>query len=113
MDLLEPGLDTIGSVEDRIGRPSTTSLLGESEWYYIQTTIEQLTYNPPEVTDRKVLVVGFGDDGIVNDIATYGLEDGQIINLSTRVTPTGGKRSGALARIFASLLNFRASDFTN
>lgn len=113
VDLIEPGLDTLGSVEDRLGRPSSTSLLGESEWYYVQTTIEQLTYNPPKVTDREVLVVAFDAEGVVTDIATYGLEDGRIINLSTRVTPTGGQRRNVLQRIFASVLNFEAGSFVN
>lgn len=111
IELIEPGVDTIGSIEDRIGRPSTTNLLGDAEWYYIQTTMEQLTYNPAWITDRTVLVIAFDDDGVVEDVASYGLEDGRIIDLSTRVTPTGGQRRNVLQRIFGSLLNFEAGSF--
>ena len=113
IDLIEPGLDTIGSIEDRIGRPASTNLLGETEWYYVQTTMEQLTYNPARITDRTVLVIGFDEEGVVDDVASYGLEDGRIINLSTRVTPTGGQRRNVLQRIFASVLNFNAESFVN
>ncbi|NNU80227.1 outer membrane protein assembly factor BamE [Halovulum dunhuangense] len=112
-DLAEitPGTDTIETVAQSVGRPSSTSLLGNREWYYVQTTIEQFTYNPPEVTDRKVVVVSFTDSGVVEEVQTYGLEDGRVVNLSPRVTPTGEERAGALARIFGSLLNFDASSF--
>ncbi|WP_157966276.1 outer membrane protein assembly factor BamE [Oceanibium sediminis] len=113
LDGITPGVDTTFTIEERVGRPSSTSLLGESDWYYVQTTISQLTYNPPEVTDRKVVALAFNDSGVLEDVQTYGLEDGRIINLSPRVTPTGGQRQNVLQRIFAGLLNFDAGSFVD
>lgn len=111
LDSITPGVDTTFTIEERVGRPSSTSLLGETDWYYVQTTISQLTYNPPEVVDRKVVAVAFNEAGVVESVQTYGLEDGRIINLSPRVTPTGGQRRNALQAIFAGLLNFDAGSF--
>ena len=103
---VEPGIDTQSSIEERLGRPTNTGLLTDTDWYYIQTTFEQLTYNPPEITDRQVVAIGFDETGVVTEVARYGLEDGRIIDLNTRVTVTGGQRRGVLGRIFSSILNF-------
>ncbi len=107
---IEPGVDTVLSIEDRIGRPSSSGLLRDSDWYYIQTTMEQLTYNPPRPTDRKVVAIAFDPEGVVTSVQSYGLEDGRIVNLSPRVTETGGQRVNTLRQIFAGLLNFNAAD---
>ncbi len=105
---IEPGRDTVATVAEKIGRPSSSGLLRDSDWYYVQTTMEQLTYNPQRPTDRKVVAIDFNDAGVVMDIQTYGLEDGRIVNLSPRVTETGGQRVNMLQRIFGGLLNFDA-----
>lgn len=105
---ITPGIDTRLSVEDRIGRPASTGLLRDSDWYYVQSTMEQLTYNPPRTTDRKVVAIAFDEEGVVTSVQTYGLEDGKIINLSPRITPTAGQRENVLLRIFAGVLNFDA-----
>lgn len=105
---IEPGRDTVATVAEKIGRPSSSGLLRDSDWYYVQTTMEQLTYNPQRPTDRKVVAIDFNDAGVVTDIQTYGLEDGRIVNLSPRVTETGGQRVNMLQRIFGGLLNFDA-----
>lgn len=108
LSTIEPGVDTILSVEERLGRPASSGLLGENDWYYVQTTMSQLTYNPPRITDRTVLAIGFDEDGVVEDIQQYGLEDGRVINLSPRVTRTGGQRRNILLSLFGGLLNFDA-----
>ncbi|MEM7615759.1 MAG: outer membrane protein assembly factor BamE [Pseudomonadota bacterium] len=110
---IEPGVDTVLSIEERIGRPSSSGLLRDSDWYYVQTTMEQLTYNPARATDRIVVAVSFDDDGVVEDVQRYGLEDGQIVNLSPRVTVTGGQRVNVLQQIFGGLLNFDSGSFVD
>ncbi|MBD3624188.1 MAG: outer membrane protein assembly factor BamE [Rhodobacteraceae bacterium] len=108
---IEPGVDTILSIEERMGRPASTALVSGDEWYYVQTTMEQLTYNPPKITDRVVLAIAFDDDGVVEEVSRYGLNDGQAVPLSTRITRTGGQRRNVLLAIFGGLLNFDASSF--
>jgi len=108
---IEPGVDTILSIEERMGRPASTALVSGDEWYYVQTTMEQLTYNPPKITDRVVLAIAFDDDGVVSEVSRYGLNDGQAVPLSTRITRTGGQRRNVLLAIFGGLLNFDASSF--
>lgn len=100
-----PGVDTMATVEEVLGRPASGGLLQGGAWYYVQSTVENYTYNPPRVVDRTVLAVNYDTDGVVSGIERYGIEDGRIINLSTRVTETGGQTLGVLEQLFGNLLN--------
>lgn len=108
---IRPGVDTAESVEETLGRPSSSGVLRDSGWYYVQTTIQNYTYNPPRVIDRTVLAVEFDQRGVVRDVARYGLEDGRIINLTVRTTETGGRTLGVLEQLFGNLLNLDAEQF--
>ena len=45
----------------------------------------------PKVVDQRILAVYFGEDGRVENIAHYGLQDGKVFDFISRTTPTGGK----------------------
>ena len=40
----------------------------------------------PEVIERNVVAVSFDDNGIVRNVEQFGLERGQIVSLTRRVT---------------------------
>ncbi|MCB1404175.1 MAG: outer membrane protein assembly factor BamE, partial [Rhodobacteraceae bacterium] len=101
------------SVEAALGRPSSSGLLRDSSWYYVQSTVESYTYNKPRVIDRVVLAVDFNANGVVEGMTRYGLEDGRIVNLTTRTTETGGRRMGVLEQLFGNLLTLDAEQFQN
>ena len=105
---IKPGFDDTGSVEEVLGRPSSNGVLRDSAWYYVQSVVESYTYHAPRVIDRTVLAVNFDQNGVVRDIQRYGLEDGKIINLTTRTTETGGRELGILEQLFGNLLNLDA-----
>lgn len=108
---VRPGADTMESVTEKLGRPSSSGLLRDSSWYYVQTTIENFTYNPPRVVDRTILAVDFDANGVVRDIGRYGLEDGRIVALTPRTTDTGGRTMGVLEQLFGNILNLDAESF--
>ncbi|MGI9464334.1 MAG: outer membrane assembly protein BamE, partial [Aestuariivirgaceae bacterium] len=56
----------------------------------------------------KVLAVRFDQLDQVESFAHYGLEDGQIINISTRRTPTRGKEFTVLQQLFSNIGRFDA-----
>jgi outer membrane protein assembly factor BamE (lipoprotein component of BamABCDE complex) len=105
---IRPGVDDSATVEQVLGRPSSNGILRDSAWYYVQSTFESFTYNPPRVVDRTVLAVNFDQSGIVRSIERYGLEDGRIVNLTTRTTGTGGRQMGVVEQLFGNLLNLDA-----
>ncbi len=97
------GTDTRGSVRRKIGRPSTTGVFTESGWYYVATTVEHYVYYQPKVTDRRVVAVQFDADDVVAAVNVYGLEDGRIIDLQTRTTPTYGRELTILQQLLSNL----------
>jgi outer membrane protein assembly factor BamE (lipoprotein component of BamABCDE complex) len=105
---IRPGFDDTGSVEEILGRPSSNGVLRDSAWYYVQSRVENFTYNPPRVVDRTVLAVNFDQRGVVRDIRRYGLEDGRVIDLEDRTTDTGGREMGVIEQLFGNILNVDA-----
>ena len=52
--------------------------------------------------DRQVVAVYFNDNGKLENIEKWGLERGQIVPLSRRVTESSVRSMGVLRQIFAS-----------
>jgi len=102
LDTIVPGVDTIASLETSIGRPSASGLVKSDAWYYVKSTVRHYTYNRPEVTDREVLAIRFAEDGVVEDVNRYGLEDGRIIDLKRKITVTPGQTLTALQQILGN-----------
>lgn len=91
LETVRAGIDTRGSVRRKVGRPSSTGVFTDNGWYYVATTIEHMTYKDPKVVDRRVVAITFDEADIVASVNAYGLEDGRIIDLQTRTTPTAGR----------------------
>jgi len=100
---IQVGQDTRGSVRRKIGRPSTTGVFNETGWYYVSTTVEQYLYHAPKVINRRVVAVDFNGNDVVAAVNVYGVEDGRIIDLQTRTTPTHGRRLTILQQLLGNL----------
>ncbi len=100
------GEDSRADIVSKIGRPSTTAAFENDEWYYIARTTTTRAFFAPKPTEQKVMVVAFNSDGIVESIDRYALEDGQIIDLVTRTTPTRGKRLTLLQQLLGNIGRF-------
>lgn len=109
---VEPGIDSAATVAAKIGRPSTGGVVRDDTWYYVSSRTETLAWNPPEVTDRRVVAVRFDGENVVNAIDVYGLEDGRVVNLVTRTTPTFGRELTVLQQIFGNIGNIGAESIT-
>lgn len=90
-----------------LGTPSTTSTVGGDAWYYISQRVDRpLAFTPPTVTDQHVVAVYFDAGKKVTRTANYGIEDGRVVDIESRTTPTGGAEQGFLKNLFRSLLRF-------
>ncbi|MEO0717659.1 MAG: hypothetical protein AAFZ06_02150 [Pseudomonadota bacterium] len=67
---------------------------------------EALAFFEPEVVDQQVVTVSFDSTGVVENVNRYGLEDGQVVDLVTRTTPTSGRKLTILQQIFGNLGRF-------
>jgi outer membrane protein assembly factor BamE (lipoprotein component of BamABCDE complex) len=97
------GADTRDSVQEKLGTPSSTASFGDPTWYYISTEQERYAFFKPEVTKRQILAVEFNEGGKVAAVRTYGIEDGQVIALVDRETPSRGKEMSFLQQMFGNM----------
>jgi outer membrane protein assembly factor BamE (lipoprotein component of BamABCDE complex) len=100
---IEVGRDTRETAAPKIGRPSTQGLLSEDGWYYVQSRWEHRGAMPPREVDRQVVAVSFDSRGVVANVERFGLERGQVVALSRRVTEPNIRGRSALAQIFGNL----------
>ena len=105
LDALVIGADTKLTVEDTVGRPSDTGLRDGDSWYYVANTVSNFLFFEPEIIDRTVLALDFDPDGILQNVSEFGLQDGRVVELTTRVTPTDRRRRNLLSNIFGNIGN--------
>lgn len=100
---IEIGRDTRETVAEKIGRPGTSGLMEGSGWYYVQSDWVQQGWRAPVEVDRQVVAISFDTGDRVSNIERFGLEDGQVVALSRRVTDTGPTAGTVLRRLFGNL----------
>jgi outer membrane protein assembly factor BamE (lipoprotein component of BamABCDE complex) len=97
------GQDTRDSVQEKLGTPSSSAAFGDPVWYYISSEEERYAFFTADTTSRQILAIQFNDDGKVADIRRYGLEDGQVVDLVSRETPTRGREMSLLQSLFGGI----------
>jgi outer membrane protein assembly factor BamE (lipoprotein component of BamABCDE complex) len=107
---VEVGVDTRETVSQKIGRPSTSGLLNDEGWYYVQSQYRHFGPREPKEIERELVAVTFSAGGTVENIARFGLEDGKVVEISRRVTETNIKGIGLIRQILGNFGNLRAED---
>ena len=100
--LVEVGTDTRETVGEKIGRPSTSGLLNDEGWYYVQSRYRHIGPREPKEIERQVLAITFNEAGVVDNIGRYGLEDGKVVEISRRVTETNIKGITLIQQLLGS-----------
>lgn len=108
--LIEVGKDTRETVGQKIGRPSTSGLLNDVGWFYVQSRYKLVGPREPKEIDRQVLAVTFTEGGVVENVARYGLEDGRVVEISRRVTQPNVKGLSFIQQILGSFGRLQAGD---
>lgn len=87
-----------------LGSPATTNTWGDEEaWYYIETKVRKTEFGLTTVQDRTVLAVYFGKNGKVIDRAVYGKQDGRVVAIQSRRTPSFGQDRTFLQSLIDSI----------
>lgn len=84
--LLTVGTDTRESVVATVGAPISTGMAQGSDFYYVQSRFRHLGPLAPQEVEREVLAMSFSEAGVLTNIERFGLQDGQVVVLSRRVT---------------------------
>lgn len=88
-----------------LGSPQSRGSFGnENVFYYVETRIERTTFGLSNVQSRTVLAVYFDDRKIVTDKAIYSLEDGRLITVEPRRTPSFGHDRSFVEQLLDSVI---------
>lgn len=106
LDQIVIGVDNRDTVQEVLGTPISSGVLADGSIYYISTRVKHFAFYEPKVVEREMLVVSFDGDQQVENIETFGLEDGRVITLARRVTEGPVKGPKLLTQILGNLGNF-------
>ena len=104
------GQDTRETAAPKIGRPSASGLLNDSGWFFVQSRWEQRGAVRPKEIDRQVVALTFSDSGVLQNVERFGLERGQIVPLSRRVTESNVRGLSVLRQLFSSFGRLSAGE---
>ncbi|NNE82278.1 MAG: outer membrane protein assembly factor BamE [Silicimonas sp.] len=105
---IEVGRDTKDTVARILGRPGTEGIVDDAGWYYVKSDYERFLWRAPKEVNREVLAISFSEAGQVQNIERFGLEDGQVVALTRRVTDSNTRGIGFLRQLFSNIGNFDA-----
>ena len=104
------GQDTRDTVAAAVGPPTTTGVLGEDAYFYVQSRFETVGPRAPVEVDRQVLAITFDAGGTVSNIERFTLQDGNVIALSRRVTTDNVRDSTFLRQLLGSVGRVNTQD---
>jgi outer membrane protein assembly factor BamE (lipoprotein component of BamABCDE complex) len=106
--LQEPNV-TQDRVLQLLGTPTSESAFDRGVWYYISEVQQSYAFLQPEVVGRKVLIMRFNQQGILETISTLDKADGKEVTLVARETPTEGHKLGLLEQLLGNIGRFNSS----
>ena len=104
------GESTQEDVGFEIGRPSSIGVLTGSGWYYVGSRFKQVGLRAPVEMDRQVVAITFDDAGVVTNVERFGLQDGQVVAISRRVTQSNIKGLSFLRQLLGNIGTISAAD---
>jgi outer membrane protein assembly factor BamE (lipoprotein component of BamABCDE complex) len=100
---VEVGVDTKATVLARLGTPSTVGMFDSEAWYYISSVQERLAFFTPDVVEREVIAIRFGDNDTVAAVDRFGVERGRVVQYAEDATPTRGRELSIIEQLFGSI----------
>ena len=103
-------LAPVGSSREQVmlslGSPSATATFDAEVFYYIsQKRTRAVAFMKPSLQEQSILAVYFNKDGEVDRLANYKLEDGRVVDMLSKTTPTGGVEKTFLMRLLSGGVN--------
>jgi len=106
LDQIVVGIDTRSSVEETLGGSGSGSVLEDDALYFVRSRVRTVAMLEPEVIQRDVVAVSFDDNGIVRNVEQFGLERGQIVSLTRRVTDSSVANKSFFRQLVGNIGSF-------
>ena len=105
------GQSTRDDVVALVGAPTATDLIGDDAFYYVRSRFRDYGYRASREVEREVLVISFTASGVVSNVERFGLEDGNVVALSRRVTDDNLRDTTFIRQLLGNVGQFDAGQF--
>jgi len=106
-----PGQSTREDVIALVGAPTATGVINNDAFYYVQSRFRDYGYRATEEVERQLLKISFAPSGVVQNIERFGLEDGNVVALSRRVTDDNLRDTTFIRQLLGNVGQFDAGQF--
>jgi len=106
---VQQGVSTKDEVTKKLGSPTTVDPFDDKTWFYIGEKTSQTAFLDPKIDARKVIVMKFDDQGILQTAQQVDEKSGKEIDLVNKQTPTPGKDQNVFQQFLGNLGKFNSS----
>ncbi|MGB0632667.1 MAG: outer membrane protein assembly factor BamE [Alphaproteobacteria bacterium] len=106
VDSIRIGKSNRTQVSEMLGSPSARATFDQEAWYYVGTRTSKFAFMKEEILERKVLVIRFDKQGVVQQVERLGKRDGREVQVVDRKTPTRGKELTILEQLLGNVGRF-------
>ena len=100
-----PGVSSRTNVLQSLGSPTTVAPFDDNVWYYIGQKTEKTGIFDPKEVDKKIVVVAFSQDGIVETIEKVDAASMNVPHVR-RKTPTSGNEITVMEQLIGNVGRF-------
>ncbi|MEM9968566.1 MAG: outer membrane protein assembly factor BamE [Pseudomonadota bacterium] len=108
---IEVGRDNRQSVAEKVGIPTSAGMLNDSGYYYVRARTRTVGPLAPREIERQVVAISFASSGVVQNVERFGLERGQVVTLSRRVTASSVSNQTFLRQLLGNIGRFQPGVF--
>lgn len=106
LDQITVGIDTRATVQETLGYVGSSSVVGDDAMYFVRSRVKTVAMLEPEVIEREVVAVSFDGNGVVQNVESFGLEDGRVVQLSRRVTDSSVAGKSFIRQLLGNIGQF-------
>lgn len=107
---LQPGQSRRDDVAAVLGTPTSVGTFDPNVWYYIGQKTEKVAFFRPEVTERRVVIARFDDQGVLREVKKLDETNAKEIEMVDRTTPSAGREMTFLEQMLGNVGRFAAKD---
>lgn len=105
---VQQGVSTKDEVAKKLGTPTTKDPFDGNTWFYIGEKTSTKAFFDPEVNSRKVIVMKFSPEGILQSAQQVDEKSGRNIDLVDKTTPAPGQNMNAMQQFLGNLGKFNS-----
>lgn len=104
--LLKLGETPYTQVQALLGTPSSRTVFDKEYWLYISSVQERTAFFRPQETSRRITVLKFDANGILQEIEEKDMTDGISVSVSEEQTKTSGHSVSLIEQFIGNIGRF-------